>query len=47
MVPALQEDRGGGKARGECTEMLGYKLGEGWGAGWVWEGAMQLGLLQE
>lgn len=44
-VPDLQ-DRAGGKARGECTEMLGYKLAQGWGTGWVWEGAMQLGLVQ-
>ena len=44
-VPALQEDRAGGEARDESTETLGYKLAQGWGAGWAGEGTMHLGLV--
>lgn len=44
-VPALQEDRGGGEARDESTETLGYKLAQGRGASWAGEGTMHLGLV--
>lgn len=44
-MPALQEDREGGEARDERTEMLGCRLVQGWGAGRAGEGTMHLGLV--